>query len=90
MWLRSGVAVAVAYAGSYSSSLTPSLGTSICHSCGPKRKTSKIRFRIFFLGNSLDIQSAGDPEFLHYARQCANLLRKSRFRPVITSKRPST
>ena len=34
------VAVAVAVAGSCSSSLTPSLGTSMCHRCGPK-KTKK-------------------------------------------------
>ena len=32
-WLRSGIAVSVV--GSYSSSLTPSLGTSICRRCGP-------------------------------------------------------
>jgi len=42
---RSGsdpVAVAVAEAGSYSSDLTPSLGTSIYHGCGPKKqKTNK-------------------------------------------------
>ena len=36
MWLGSGVAVAVAVAGSYSSDSTPSLGTSICHGCGPE------------------------------------------------------
>ena len=35
MELRSRVAVAVA--GSCSSNLTPSLGTSICHGCGPKK-----------------------------------------------------
>ena len=38
MWLRSGVAMAVAYTGDYSSDLTPSLGTSICHGYGPKIK----------------------------------------------------
>ena len=36
MQLGSGVAVAVVYAGSYSSDSTPSLGTSICHRCSPK------------------------------------------------------
>ena len=35
------VAVAVAQAGSYSSDLTPSLGTSICHGCGPKMTKKK-------------------------------------------------
>ena len=37
MRLRSGVAVAVAEAGSYSSDSTPSLGTSVCCGCGPKK-----------------------------------------------------
>ena len=36
MQLGSGVAVAVVYAGSYSSDSTPSMGTSICHRCSPK------------------------------------------------------
>ena len=42
MWLRSGIAVAMAQASSYSSSLTPGLGTSICHIVALKRqKTNK-------------------------------------------------
>ena len=44
MQLRSGVAVAVALAGSYSSDLTPSLGTSICSGCGPKKSKKKKKF----------------------------------------------
>ena len=40
MWLRSGVAVAVALAGSCSSDSTSSLGTSICHTCSYKKKTN--------------------------------------------------
>ena len=39
--LGSGVAVAVAEAGSYRSDSSPSLGTSICLRCGPK-KNKKI------------------------------------------------
>ena len=39
MWLRSHVVVA--WAGNCSSHLTPSLGTSICHRCGPKNKKQK-------------------------------------------------
>ena len=39
--LGSLVAVAVAWAGSCSSDLTPSLGTSICCQCGPKKKKKK-------------------------------------------------
>ena len=47
-WLGSGVAVAVVWASSYRSHSTPSLGTSICRRCGPKRKkqnkqTNKVR-----------------------------------------------
>ena len=41
MWLRSGVAVAVVWAGSYSSDATPSLGTSICRRCSKKTKKKK-------------------------------------------------
>ena len=47
MWCRSqtrlgsGVAVSVAQACSYSSDSTPSLGTSVCHGCGPKKRTKK-------------------------------------------------
>ena len=41
MWLRSGVAVAVAKAGGYSSDSTPSLVTSICCGRGPKKTTKK-------------------------------------------------
>ena len=38
VWLGSHVAVAVASAGSCSSDSTPNLGTSICHTCGHKKK----------------------------------------------------
>ena len=43
LWCRSqmgpgsGLAVPVVWAGSCSSDLTPSLGTSICCGCGPKK-----------------------------------------------------
>ena len=39
--LVSSVAVAVAYASSCSSDLSPSLGTSICRRCSPKKKKIK-------------------------------------------------
>ena len=38
-------AVAVVQAGSYSSNLTPGLGTSICCGCGPKRTKDKKKKR---------------------------------------------
>ena len=41
MWLGSGIAVSVAWAGSHSSDWTPSLGTSICHRHGPKKTKKK-------------------------------------------------
>ena len=41
MWLGSGIAVAVVWANSCSSNSTPSLGTSICHRCGPRKKKIK-------------------------------------------------
>ena len=41
--LRSGVAVTVEQAGSYSPNWTPSLGTSICWGYGPKKKVKKTK-----------------------------------------------
>ena len=46
--LRPRVAVAVVQADSCSSDLTPSLGTFICHRCGPKRQ-KKIFFEFYIL-----------------------------------------
>ena len=37
-WLRTGIAVALAVAGSCSSDSTPSPGTSLCWGCGPQNK----------------------------------------------------
>ena len=42
MRLRFHVAVAVAEAGSYTSDLTRSLGTSISRRCGPKKQKKKV------------------------------------------------
>ena len=42
MRLGSHVAVPVVLAGSCSSNLTPSLGTSMCHGCGPKKEKKKV------------------------------------------------
>jgi len=41
MWLSSGTAVFVVEAYSYSSDLTPSPGTFICHRCSYKKKKIK-------------------------------------------------
>jgi len=49
MWLRSGVAVAVTEAGSCSSDLTPSLGTSICCRCGSKKEKKKKKVKLYCL-----------------------------------------
>ena len=47
LWPRSqiclGSRTAVAVAGSYRSYLTPSLGTSVCHRCRPKKQKERIR-----------------------------------------------
>ena len=40
MWLGSHIAVSLAQASSYSSNSTPSLGTSICCRCGPKKNNN--------------------------------------------------
>ena len=45
-WLRSRFVVAVVWAGSCRSDLTPSLGTSICYTYGPKQ-TNKKEFKKF-------------------------------------------
>ena len=45
LWLRSGIAVAVVQAGSCNAASTLSLGTSICCSCGPKKK-KKIYYKV--------------------------------------------
>ena len=47
MQLGSGIAVAVAQANSYSSNLTPSLGTSICRGCSPKKTKPKKTIFLF-------------------------------------------
>ena len=41
MQLRSHIAVAVAQTGSCSSNSTPSMETSVCHKCGPKKQKKK-------------------------------------------------
>ena len=41
MWLGPGIAVAVAWAGSYSSNSPPSLRTSIYCGCSPKKTKNK-------------------------------------------------
>ena len=56
MWLGSGVAVAVVQASSCSSNLTPSLGTSICHGCSPKKENKKIKIQVLALAQGLRIQ----------------------------------
>ena len=53
MWLGSHIAVALASASGYSSGWIPSLGTSICHRCGPKKtrtnKQTKQNFNYIML-----------------------------------------
>ena len=41
------VAVSVTVAGSCRSDLTPSLGTSVCHGCGPKKQKKKRDYLTF-------------------------------------------
>ena len=58
--------VAVAWASSCSSDLTPSLGTSICHTCGPKKKQTKnfnvVSYKLVTLGKLLP---PSEPQFIH-------------------------
>ena len=48
--LGSGMAVAVVEASSCSSGLTPSLGTSICSGCGPKKTKNKKKQGVSHVG----------------------------------------
>ena len=59
MWLGTRAAVALAEAGGYSPNSTPSLGTSICLGCGP-RKGKKIKKKRIPLHSHV-IQSQGLP-----------------------------
>ena len=45
MWLGSGIPLAVALAGGYSSDSTPSLGTSIYHRYGSKKTKKKKKMK---------------------------------------------
>ena len=45
-WLRSGVAMAVVQASSYSSDPTPSLGTSICFDYGPRKRQKDKKINV--------------------------------------------
>ena len=78
-WLASGVAVALAWASSYSCNLTPSLGTSIHHRFVPKKTKKKkkkiwtqpatenetwIWVQIFYLGSLRNAHHYGVPWWL--------------------------
>ena len=67
MWLRSGVAVAVAEADRYSSNSTPRLGTSTFHECSPKKQTKQNKNNIGLIyeaqendGGMMDTASPGN------------------------------
>ena len=79
-WLRSGIAVAVAQAGSCNSNLAPSLGISIWCRCGPKKQKKKKKKKpgergIWWKRRQADRwmgeRTGWSPTFLH--QQCANL-----------------
>jgi len=47
MQLIPGIAAAVVQVGSYSSNSTPTLGTSICRTCGPNQKKAGFVTHLF-------------------------------------------
>ena len=52
-WLRSRIAMALAWAGGCSSNWIPSLGTSTCHGCSPKKtERQKRKKKILSLNNN--------------------------------------
>ena len=71
MWLRSGVAAAVAQAGSYGSDSIPSLGISICHGCSPKKTKQKKEKRKERGKNSAFSQRASLAVSVAYESSCA-------------------
>ena len=60
---RSCIAVAVVWADSCSSDLTPSLGTSICHRCSLQKRPTKKCFSVF--GVSFVAQQIKNPTSIH-------------------------
>ena len=72
LWCRSqtqlGSDVAVAEAGSCRSVLTPSLGTSICQRCGPKKQKKKKKKKKKKVGKGEEVESRTPPLSL-----CLNL-----------------
>ena len=72
--LRSSVDVAVAVAGSYSSDSAPSLGTSICGRCGPKKAKEKKKKRPAF-GLGLSKVKPGEWQAWAYTAICQLMLR---------------
>ena len=58
-WLGSHVAVAVVQSSSYSSSSSPSLGTSISRRCSPKKKKKKKKHRKGSIAERLFITACG-------------------------------
>ena len=78
MWLGSGVAVAVVWAGSCNSDLSPSLGTSICHRCSPKKmqkrkKVSNIFFSLLSYLLILTSTIETNTFLCKKARECDNM-----------------
>ena len=62
--LGSHIAVAVAVAGSCGSNWTPSLGTSICCRCGPKKRKKKVE--VYLIDNvSDDFQQSDSVLYIH-------------------------
>ena len=55
MWLGPGIAVAVVWAGGYSSDSTPCLGTYICCGCDPKKRKKKNFCRVLLWHSRLRI-----------------------------------
>ena len=65
-WLVSCISVAVVQANSCSSYLTPSLGTSICHECGPKKQKQKQKKTIKQNKKKKQARDITPPDFSKY------------------------
>ena len=79
-WLGSRIAAAVVQTSSYSSNVTPSLGTTICHRCSPKKteKKKSVLFILFISSQKLVLLS-----YIFYPSTLGNYSDSSLYHPKV-------
>ena len=74
MQLRSGIAVALACAGSYSSDWTPSLGTSTCCTYGPEKMMMVMMMMLMASAKGYKWSACSTPGLLMSPHVCTQLI----------------